>query len=151
MDVVPNIQEIVEKLKLFRNPQDLATGATILVVAVGSFFLGTLYGDDYGSAGEIESRVEQKAGIIEAHKELPFSTQSEVSVNIVQDTTPTSTPEENSSTKEGGYVASKSGKKYHLPWCPGVKQIKEENKIWFKTKEEAERAGYGPASNCKGI
>ncbi len=52
---------------------------------------------------------------------------------------------------EGGYVASKNGTKYHFPWCGSAKQIKEENKIWFKTKAEAEAAGYTPASNCKGI
>lgn len=51
----------------------------------------------------------------------------------------------------GVYVASKSGTKYHLPTCAGAKQIKEENKIYFNTKEEAESAGYTPASNCKGI
>jgi len=49
------------------------------------------------------------------------------------------------------YVASRSGQRYHLPWCPGAKQIKEENKIYFATKEEAEKAGYTPAANCKGI
>jgi methylphosphotriester-DNA--protein-cysteine methyltransferase len=52
---------------------------------------------------------------------------------------------------EGGYVASKNGTKYHLPWCGSAKQIKEENKVWFATKEEAEAAGYTPAANCKGI
>ena len=51
----------------------------------------------------------------------------------------------------GNYVASKSGTKYHYPWCPGAQSIKEENKIWFFTKEEAEKAGYQPASNCKGL
>lgn len=50
-----------------------------------------------------------------------------------------------------GYVASKSGSKYHLPWCPGAQSIKEENKIYFDTKEQAKAAGYTPASNCKGI
>lgn len=49
------------------------------------------------------------------------------------------------------YVASKSGTKYHYPWCPGALNIKEENKIWFSSKEEAESAGYTPASNCKGL
>jgi hypothetical protein len=49
------------------------------------------------------------------------------------------------------YVASKTGSKYHLPWCPGASQIKEENKIYFASKDEAERAGYTPAANCKGI
>ncbi len=52
---------------------------------------------------------------------------------------------------EGGYVASKNGTKYHLPWCGSAKQIKEENKIWFATKADAERAGYTAASNCPGI
>lgn len=51
----------------------------------------------------------------------------------------------------GGYIASKTGAKYHLPWCSGAQRIKEENKIYFETKEAAERAGYTPAGNCKGI
>lgn len=51
----------------------------------------------------------------------------------------------------GQYVASKKGSKYHLPWCAGAKSILEENKIWFASKEEAEKAGYTPAGNCKGI
>lgn len=50
-----------------------------------------------------------------------------------------------------GYVASKSGTKYHLPWCSGAQRIIESNKVWFATKVEAEAAGYSPASNCKGI
>jgi len=52
---------------------------------------------------------------------------------------------------EKSFVASKNGTKYHYPWCPGAQSIKEENKIWFSTKEEAEKAGYQPASNCKGL
>lgn len=49
------------------------------------------------------------------------------------------------------FVASKNGTKYHYPWCSGAQSIKEENKIWFSSKEEAEKAGYQPASNCKGL
>lgn len=52
---------------------------------------------------------------------------------------------------QGKYVASKNGKSYHLPWCSGARNIKEENKIWFNSKEEAERAGYAPAGNCPGL
>jgi len=52
---------------------------------------------------------------------------------------------------EGGVVASKTGSKYHLPWCAGAQTIREENKIWFATVEDARRAGYTPAANCKGI
>ncbi|MEW5907665.1 MAG: hypothetical protein AB1643_00565 [Patescibacteria group bacterium] len=51
----------------------------------------------------------------------------------------------------GSVVASKNGTKYHYPWCGGAQQIKEENKIWFSSIEEARKAGYVPASNCKGL
>lgn len=51
----------------------------------------------------------------------------------------------------GKYVASISGTKYHLPDCSGAKRIKEENKVWFNSKEEAEKAGYEPAGNCPGL
>jgi hypothetical protein len=51
----------------------------------------------------------------------------------------------------GTYVASKTGSKYYLPSCSGAKRIKEENKVWFEDKAEAEKAGYQPASTCKGI
>lgn len=62
------------------------------------------------------------------------------------------TKEENKIIKNIGlYVASKNGTKYHLPTCSGAKRIKEENKIWFDSKQEAEKAGYSPAKNCKGI
>ena len=52
---------------------------------------------------------------------------------------------------EGTLVASKSGSKYHYPWCSGAQRIKESNKVWFSSKEDAERAGYTPALNCKGL
>jgi len=52
---------------------------------------------------------------------------------------------------KGKYVASKSGTSYHYPWCQGALKIKEENKIWFNSKEEAEKAGYKPAGNCEGL
>ena len=49
------------------------------------------------------------------------------------------------------YVGSKNSNKYHLPDCPGALRIKEENKIWFSSREEAEDLGYTPASNCAGL
>lgn len=55
------------------------------------------------------------------------------------------------SQEEGMLVASKGGSKYHYPWCSSALRIKESNKIWFTSKEEAEKAGYTPALNCKGL
>jgi hypothetical protein len=56
-----------------------------------------------------------------------------------------------SANTEKLYVASKNSDKYHYPWCSGAQRIKEENKVWFSSKEEAEKAGYSPATNCKGL
>jgi len=49
---------------------------------------------------------------------------------------------------KGRVVASSKGAKYHLPNCPGAKQISEKNKIWFDSIQDAEKAGYSPAKNC---
>lgn len=57
----------------------------------------------------------------------------------------------NAKASEPQFVGSRNGSKYHLLWCPGAKQIKEENKVYFTSKEEAEKKGYSPASNCKGL
>jgi hypothetical protein len=58
---------------------------------------------------------------------------------------------ETPATQTGSYVASRNGTKYHFPWCASASRILEENKVWFTTKEEAERAGYTPAANCEGL
>lgn len=56
-----------------------------------------------------------------------------------------------SNQNSGEVVASKSGSKYHFPWCSGAKSIKPENLITFSSIEEARKAGYEPAKNCKGL
>jgi hypothetical protein len=79
--------------------------------------------------------------------------ENKVPIRLIENTTAPATAGAvlESQPKIGKYLASKSGAKYHLPWCSGAQRIKEENKIWFETKEDAEKAGYGPAANCKGI
>ncbi len=48
----------------------------------------------------------------------------------------------------GNFVASINGKAYYPANCEAAKRIKEENRIWFTSKEEAEAGGYKPAQNC---
>jgi hypothetical protein len=59
--------------------------------------------------------------------------------------------EDKKTVSSGQYVASKTGSSYYFPWCSGVKRIRESNKVWFSTKEDAILAGYAPAGNCKGL
>lgn len=51
----------------------------------------------------------------------------------------------------GLVVASKTGKKYHYPWCAGANSIKASNRIWFDSEKDAQKSGYTPASNCPGL
>lgn len=48
----------------------------------------------------------------------------------------------------GQYVASKSGKKYYPVGCSGINRIKEENRIYFDSKEEAEASGRTVSDIC---
>ncbi len=48
----------------------------------------------------------------------------------------------------GNFVASINGKAYYPKGCKSANIIKEENKIWFESAEEAEADGYAPAKNC---
>lgn len=48
-------------------------------------------------------------------------------------------------------VASKNGKKYHLPYCSGASRISEANKIYFDSYAEAQKAGYSKAAGCLGL
>jgi len=103
--------------------KDLILAAVIILVALISFGLGRL----------------SKIG------------ESRVPITIENLSTITQTEKITDNKIMGNYVASKNGTKYHYPWCSGAQSIKKENKIWFSTVEEAQKAGYQPASNCKGL
>lgn len=132
-----SIQEIWVKFKGDSESHEWFLGLLIIVVAVGSFFLGRLSMNN--TTQQISER-SQSAQVGADRVPVVENQKVEGGGDTVS-----------SETSEKGYVASKNGTKYHLPWCSGAKRIKEENKVWFATKEEAEAAGYTPAANCKGI
>ena len=101
----------------------------VLLVGVTSFGLGR-------SASFTDSPVEEPASI----------TMTEVTP-VASSGLATATD----ASRIGQFVASKNGSKYHFPWCPGAQQMKEENKIWFDSKEIAQAQGYAPAANCPGL
>ncbi len=45
--------------------------------------------------------------------------------------------------------ASVSGKTYTYSWCQGASRIKEENKIFFQSEDEAKRTGRTLSKLCK--
>lgn len=103
----------------------------LVVVAIVSFMLGRL------------SITPQESNIIVS---LPNGDQ--VAATALQNL---SLEDQNKAVEESFVVASKSGAKYHYPWCGGAKTISENNKIIFPTNSAAREAGYEPAKNCKGL
>ena len=132
------LTDLLNKIKAFwkENQRDLYLAALVFLMSVTSFGLGRLSavwptGEPIvidGPNGEGQT------------------------LNV---TPPTTTPAPSSfglsPSTQGNFVASQSGSSYHRPDCPGAKQIKEENKIWFATEAAARAAGYKPAGNCPGL
>ncbi len=135
-----SIQAIWEKLKGVAVREDVRLSVLVFAVAISAFALGRISVEPNSTTQTSYNQAEVTSATLGSMAVKSSAIEGEISREEVVP-----------GAVEGGYVASKSGTKYHLPWCSGAKRIKEENKIWFKTKSEAEAAGYEPAANCKGI
>ena len=132
-----SIREIVEKIKSRVGPHEKDLWLILMIILIG--FLG--YG--LGRLGKLEE------GRVPVKIVQPALVSEGLLAGNNQGAKPLSLP--SATVAQGKYVASKSGSKYHLPWCAGAKRIKEENKVWFDTAEAAKAAGYSPAANCPGL
>lgn len=104
----------------------------IVLVGVASFNLGIL--SQKGGHEPIEIR--NSGGIV-------LSDQTQASSSSVPPT------ESNSTSTLVRIVASKNGKAYFFTSCSGASRISEKNKIYFDSEDEAVKAGYYLAANCK--
>lgn len=111
----------------------------IILVAVGSFGLGRLSKDQVGPGIAVQEY--NLANVISA---VENTTTNNTKQNIIK---PTETTKSISAGKS--FFASSRGSKYYSIGCSGGKTLKEENKVWFSTKQEAENAGYELSSTCK--
>lgn len=131
------VTEYIYKVKQWcsENSSDLYVAAIILLVGLLAFGLGRL-----------STLWPQKEPITIENSQYPEqNTPAPTKNNASKIDVPKNSP------VEGAYVASKAGSYYYLPSCSGVARIKEENKIWFQTKKEAESRGLKPAENCPGL
>lgn len=46
-------------------------------------------------------------------------------------------------------LGNKNSKKYHLAHCQGFHQVSAANQVWFASEQDASKAGYVLAGNCK--
>lgn len=143
---IPELTESSNKA-LKRVPTDVIVVLTVILASSAAFGLGYLTGqgnaptaenegfwiEDVSAAAPAAAIVAPAVRAVQAPK-----------IEVVAPGTPVA-------PSTGKYVASKNGTKYYLPTCSGAKRIKEENKVWFATVEEAQAAGLGPAANCPGL
>jgi hypothetical protein len=62
----------------------------------------------------------------------------------------TTMPSANGSPSSTGLIiGNKNSKIYHVPGCSTYNSVSEKNRVTFSTAEEAEKAGYRKAKNCK--
>ena len=140
-----------EKFKLFVIDDTIFMTILLVIVSLASFLLGqlsvtgnktvatpnvALLANSFNSSSQ---KIPIKSTSVEGEKTTKSSSQ-------VTDMNTTA-----QSDQSAQYVASKFGNKYHLITCPGAKQIKKENKIYFNSINEAEAAGYTKAANCLGL
>jgi hypothetical protein len=128
-----------DKFKRFVENDSFYYGALIVLVAVCSFGLGKI-----SNTAFISPTMPPAEAITSHQAQVSFSQEKTPIKPILEEkTVPASDP--------NSFVASKNGTKYHRATCPGAKQIKEENKIYFGTQDEAQAAGYTKAANCNGL
>lgn len=130
-----------KKLKSYLSNDAIFMAGLLLCVGISSFGLGRL---SIGSSVLDQERVSQVALISSSLPVISQSTTTASTSSVVQNPV-FLVPE------PARYVGSKSGTKYHLETCSGAKRIKPENKIYFKTTNDAEAAGYSKAANCPGL
>jgi hypothetical protein len=141
---VPLVSKIKEGLDV---KKDIFVVLCIILIGLAGFGLGKLSALERGRepvtikparfivSTSTPSSVNKAENITEQAQSVPMSAAAMIAGESAQ----------------GLLVASKSGQKYHFPWCAGASQIADKNKIWFNSYDEAQKAGYTPASNCKGL
>ncbi len=133
---------MLKKLKPLLADDSFYMASLLVLVGISSFGLGRLsVAPEAGiAAATVSSALSSEQGLQKAVVNTEIATNSA-----------TVTERTEVSNQVLPFVASKSGTKYHKVTCPGAKQIKVDNKIYFATPTEAKAAGYTPAANCPGL
>jgi len=125
----------MEKIKAFvasDKGKDILTVLIVVLVGLGSFELGRLSKESDSSGIKIEYP-NQEANVLGADTNQVVTKSNQLGGSQVGK----------------AYFASSRGQKYYSIGCSGGKTIKQENRIYFTTAAEAERAGYELSSTCR--
>lgn len=139
-----SIDHFTKKIKLFltlikdnlKISNDLFVVLTLILVGLAGFGLGKISALEKSREPIIINKVLNSTSTVKSISEIPIEAAVSAKAMVA------------SEKALGFLVASKTGKKYHFPWCAGASQIADKNKIWFNSYEAAQNAGYTAAANC---
>ena len=144
---------MLEKIKQFfiegDRGKDVFTVAIVVLVGISSFSLGRLSKANEQAGLKIlsnASQIQEGAALSALPEEANTVIQNSVDTN--SSVTSHQLPSVSSNVGKA-YFASKRGHKYYSVGCSAGKTIKQENRLYFSTKEEAEKKGYSLSSSCK--
>ena len=129
----------MEKIKQFiesEKGKDVLIVIIVILVGLGSFELGRLSKENASSGVKIEY---PNQDAVQATDQASNAV-SGVSSPIAQTS--------NSIPLGKNYFASSRGSKYYTLGCSAGKSIKQANRVYFATSDEAEKAGYTLSSSC---
>jgi hypothetical protein len=133
----------MEKIKRFFNEtmqsekgKDILIVIIVVLVGLGSFELGRLSKESSSSGIKLEYQGQD----LEESTNQPAS-----AISAVSNAPDALSPNSNSGKT---FFASSKGKKYYTISCSAGKTIKQENRVYFATGEEAVSAGYTLSSSC---
>lgn len=141
-----SIPKIIEKIKsLSKNGRnkDILSILTIIVISFGSFLLGR------NSTTNSDTSQVVVSGVREVVSQKPINKNQKSNTGTPYDSSEQSATQQNIDIyAKGNYTASSRGKKYYPIDCLASQNIKESNKIYFKTASEAESKGYSLSTSC---
>ncbi|TRZ78284.1 hypothetical protein D4R87_01075 [bacterium] len=119
---------------------------TVLLAIGASFFAGRM---SILENGKLPVDIRLGAGSLIVEKLQESAESDNVSDNLVYANTESGIENTTEMPRYGMFIASKNSDIYHLWTCSSVDRIKDDNKIWFDTKEEAEETGREMANDCR--
>jgi len=138
------MEKIKQGIKNFLESEkgkDILVVTIVILVGLGSFELGRLSKENSSSGLKIEYPKQEQEDINQA-----------ASVTLAADYLEVLPPSGGKTSKSSSagktFFASSRGSKYYTISCSAGKTIKQENRIYFATGEEAQTAGYSLSSSC---
>lgn len=139
----------MEKIKQFikhcfesEKGKDILVVIIVILVGLGSFELGRLSKENDSGGIKILSAQTGK------YQNQDANQKASQAANVVSAASNMSKAAFDINADRKNFFASNRGSKYYTLGCSAGKTIKQENRIYFATGEEAQAAGYALSSSC---